>query len=475
MSIFKIYYRISLVFSVLIFLFIYSCKKADWYDVKPYNSLAVPQSLKDMQALMDNGELSYSGPSLGEVGSDGHYISDGSFSSLTGMDINAYTWTHKVPYQLVQEWSLNNRYGAYSRVYYCNLVLEGLGKIKPINSDEENQKNYIKGQALFHRSRSFYDLSQVFAPPFNATSAATDLSIPLRLESDINIKSTRSTVKETYDRIVNDLIEASSLLPSSILPDNDLNKSRPTKAAVSALLARIYLSMEDYSNAGKYANECLNAYSALLDYSTLDSTSFPPFPVFNQEVIWQGVMSGMFLPISSSLMLIDSSLYNLYDNSDLRKPMFFISASPTDITFQGYYTGGDIPFTGLATDEQYLIRAESHARAGDKTSAMKDLNTLLKTRWSNDVNGLSLYVDMSATDADDALHKILLERKKELLIRGLRWSDLRRLNKDNRFKVTITRNTPIGLFTLEPNSYQYTYPIPDDIISITGMQQNPGW
>jgi hypothetical protein len=474
MSISKINNRISLVLSLLIFLFIYSCKKADWYAVKPYNSLTVPQSLKDMQALMDNAELNFSGPTLGEVGSDGHYVSDGNFSSLTGMDINAYTWSHDVPYQLLQEWSLNNRYGAYSRVYYCNLVLEGLEKIKPINNDEQNIKNYIKAQALFHRSRSFYELSQLFAPPFNATSAATDLSIPLRLESDINIKSTRSTVKETYDRVINELIEADSLLPSNVLPDNDLNKSRPTKAAVSALLARVYLSMEDYSNAGKFANESLNAYSTLLDYSTLDSMSYPPLPYLNQEVIWWGVMSGM-LPVSSSFMLIDSSLYNLYDNSDLRKSMFFIRASPTEITFQGYYSGGDIPFTGLATDELYLIRAESYARAGDKTSAMKDVNTLLKTRWSKDVNGQSLYVDMTATDADDALRKILLERKKELLIRGLRWSDLRRLNKDDRFKETITRNTPIGIFTLEPNSYKYTYPIPDDIISITGMQQNPGW
>jgi hypothetical protein len=474
MPILKINDRFSVCNLLLIFLLACSCKKAAWYDVKPYNSLVVPQSLKDMQALMDNAELNFSGPTLGEVASDGHYVSDGNFSSLTGTDIDAYTWTHNVPYQDVQEWSLNNRYGAYSRVYYCNLVLEGLEKIKPINNDEQNLKNYIKAQALFHRSRSFYELSQLFAPPFNVTSAATDLSIPLRLESDINIKSTRSTVKETYDRVINDLIEADTLLPSNVLPDNDLNKSRPTKAAVSALLARIYLSMEDYSNAGKYANESLNAYNVLIDYSTLDSTSYPPFPVYNQEVVWWGVMSGM-LPVSSSFMLIDSSLYNLYDKADLRKPMFFISTSPTDITFQGYYSGGDIPFTGLATDELYLIRAESYARAGDKTSAMNDLNTLLKTRWSKDANGQSLYVDMTATDQEDALRKILLERRKELLLRGLRWSDLRRLNKDDRFKVTITRNTPIGTFTLEPNSYKYTYPIPDDIISITGMPQNPGW
>ncbi len=101
---------------------------------------------------------------------------------------------------------------------------------------------------------------------------------------------------------------------------------------------------------------------------------------------------------------------------------------------------------------------------------MNDLNTLLQNRWRT-----GTFVPFTASNADDALMQILTERRKELVLRGIRWQDLRRLNKEDRFKITITRTIAGNTYSIEPNSYKYTFPIPDDVIQLSGMKQNPGW
>src|SRR5690606_30279770 len=114
------------------------------------------------------------------------------------------------------------------------------------------------------------------------------------------------------------------------------------------------------------------------------------------------------------------------------------------------------------------------ARQGEVDLAMKDLNALLRTRWRK-VNGVSTYVDQSAADASAALKLILTERRKELLLRGLCWTDLRRLNLEEPFKKTLSRTIDGKTYKLEPGSFRYTFPIPDEILSKSGMKQNPGW
>jgi hypothetical protein len=174
----------------------------------------------------------------------------------------------------------------------------------------------------------------------------------------------------------------------------------------------------------------------------------------------------MLLPVKYR---VDPGLYQLYDNNDLRKSIFFKWNGTTgSYHFYGSYDGTINLFNGLATDEVYLVRAEAYARTGDKDKALDYLNTLLMNRWKT-----SMFTPLTAATDDEALALILEERRKELAFRGLRWPDLRRLNKDARFAVTLSRTMNEKSYTLTPADSKYTFQIPLEVIAKAGIAQNP--
>lgn len=445
--------------SILVTQLIAGCTK-DWLDKKPSQDIAIPATLRDFQALMDNGAIINQTNAAGsEVAVDERYVTDAVISTAQDFEQNAYTWSHRLAYISVLDWI-----SPYARVLYCNTVLDGLKSYSIRSADEQQTYNDIKGQALFNRARLFYDLSQQFCPPYTQASANTPYGINLRLESDINIPVIRSTVQQTYDQIISDLIQADGLLPN--IP---LYKTRASRPAVFALLARVSLVMLKYEDARRYADSCLNLYGSLMNFNSLTTSSAFPIPLFNSEVIFH-CEGAAYTTILKNNNLFPTSFYNSYDANDLRKAAYFDATVLTAIKFKGGYAGKQQPFTGIATDEVILIRAECKARAGDTDAAMADLNLLLSQRWRTNT-----FVSFNASSSEEALKIILRERKKELIMRNIRWSDLRRLSLDLANAVTATRVVNGVTYTLEPGSHRYTFPIPDDIIQQTNIAQNPGW
>jgi hypothetical protein len=98
---------------------------------------------------------------------------------------------------------------------------------------------------------------------------------------------------------------------------------------------------------------------------------------------------------------------------------------------------------------------------------MTDLNTLLRKRWKS-----GTFADRTASSDADALNLILIERRKELVFRGLRWSDLRRLNLDGA-NITLTRKISGINYTLSPNDSRWVFLIPAQEINQSGIPQNP--
>ncbi|MCE7044461.1 RagB/SusD family nutrient uptake outer membrane protein [Dyadobacter sp. CY312] len=443
-------------FLVLLFL----CPGCEKYlDQKPDKALVVPTTLADFNDLLNHSDFMNFTPGLGIVAGDEYYMPKNGLDALTNLiERNSYMWEKDlyVGTTFAPDWR-----DPYRQVFYANVVLEGLGKIIP--SDAEKQEwNRLKGSALFFRAWAFYNLAQLFADPYDPATADHILGVPLKLQADVNSRADRGTLRQTYQQIQSDLQEAVKLLPAkTVVP------TQPSKSAVYALLARIFHNIEDYGTALSYADSCLSIKNELIDYNTVNPALVRPMPRSaenqNVEVLFHAtaVRYGFF---SSSLIFPDSVLVKSYEENDLRKTLFFHA---TTGRFIGTYTGRSPLFTGLATDEVRLVRIESLARSSQKQKALDELNQLVVTRYKK-----GTYVPITESRPLELLELILMERRKQLFSRGVRWSDLRRLNKDPRFSKTLFRKLEMNLLSLPPNDARYLFTIPEDEILGSGIQQN---
>jgi hypothetical protein len=442
-----------------------SCEKQDnFLDVKRLNSDVTPSTLQDFQAVLDNVTVFNSiYPSIGLLCTDNASLSDPTLNTASAVERNSYIWAKDIyEGQASSEWS-----NGYQMVEYANIVLDGLKKIN-VTSANQMQFNEIKGSALFYRSLAFYGLAELFTQPYDSSTSNTDLGIPLRLSSDINIPSARATLQQTFNQIISDLQTAENLLPQS-----PAFTTRPGQVSCNALLSKVFLCIQDYTNAGKYANLALTLNNTLLDYNSglVNKTStyhFPTFQTGNPEIIFWAYPQGYATLRANGPGIVDTLLYRSYLSNDLRKTLYFKTTGPATISFVGSYLGTLNRFAGLANNEVYLIRAECYARAGNTSAAMADLNTLLVKRYA-----AGTFIPYNAVSSADALTQILSERRKELPFTGLvRWEDLRRLNKDPQFALTINHSYNGTMFTLQANDKRYAFPIPDLEIQKYGLQQN---
>jgi len=446
---------------VVLLMLSFSCEK-EFLDAKPAMDLNVPTSLEDMQLLLDNtGSLNKS-PAIGEESADDYYMTaDNWKNQYAKFNTKIYIWAKDIWEGTggIEDWNK-----PYTQVLYANVVLEQLNKLERTSLNSVEYDN-IKGSALFLRAWSFFDIAQVFALPYDSNSAVTDLGIPLRLTADINETLTRSTMKETYEQILRDATQAADLLTIATSPQNG---NRPSKAAAFGLLSRIHLTMRDYMKAGLYADNALQISSILMDYNTLSTTANTPFAFDNPEVIYQNYVVDceplIYLGVSAGYS-IDTLLYKSYNVNDLRKYLYF-KDNQGYINKKKLYSGTIKASNGIATDEMLITRAECYVRNGNLDAALKDLNDLLVTRWK-----LGTYIPYETFDGNEALNKILLERRKELVLRGLRWNDIRRLNKEG-YNITLTRVLDGETYTLPSNDPRYALPIPPDVISVSGFPQN---
>lgn len=448
-------YKLSVIVS-LILLFIMvnfsSCKK--YLDFKSDQTLTVPSTMEDCKLLLNNyNGLNMRSTGLAEILSDNFTVS--SYTSWFNYSIAenkaAYIFEAQSPSHIAN-WL------HYESAFTTNVVLEILTKITPSNPTDQVLYNNLKGSALFFRAYSFYQMAQLFAPAYDATTANSDLGLPLRLSPDISDGTTRASVQATYDRITSDLTEAATLLPTTAE-----HITQPNKAAAYAMLSRTFLVMRKYPLALENATKSLAEKSTLLDFNNINS-----FIKFNNPEVLCHV-GGFADALTFSRGRVSPDFFNSYAANDKRRKLYFRPLAGGSYTISGSYTGEFHSMLGCpAVDEMYLTRAECNARAGNKDIALIDLNTLLKKRYD------SSFVDRTAVTSSDALDIILAERRKELVYRNIRWTDIKRLNKEGR-NIIITHGFPDNpaTYSLQPNELRYALLIPKDIIEKAVIAQNP--
>lgn len=416
--------------------------------------LSFPSTVEDNQALIDQfGFSNTEFASSGETSSDDLYLSDADYKSIYSEETKRlYIW---MPDHVSPSSSLGNDWASCFRgIYTSNSILDNLKKYNLNGKDANN----VKGQALALRAARYLDAAQIWCLAFNKNTATTDLGLPLRLNSDFNISSQRKNLQETYDQILKDLHESVELLPTQ-----QISKMRVSKTTALSLLARTYLYMGDYDNALVYSMKALNIQNSLMDYNNLNPDDEYPIPDFNQEIIFFAAMKYEYHLIPAK---VPKTLYDSYDEDDLRKQLFFVKNDENNILFKGYYNNMNGPSSSVAVDELYLIAAESFVRLNQIKEGLNMLNQLLKTRWKSGKFEL-----LKAENKDEALSLILLERRKELLFRGVRWADIKRLNRDGA-NINLSRTVNGVKYSLPANDLRFAIAIPEEITEISTIQKN---
>ena len=214
-------------------------------DVTARNIVELSQGsysmLKYDGGLIDNGYYFWA------YGADD--LSWGGTSTDTKFDI--YDYSRNINSAVTEyAWELG-----YRTIGNCNKVIEMGAELGANITDEEK---VIVGENYYLRALSYFLLVNEFAQPYS-NNPTQNPGLPLKLTSDPNdLSQSRSTVAKIYDQVVKDLQDAITYmtLPTGMSPKNSCYA---TKEAAQALLARVYLYMENWDGAWTMANDVINS------------------------------------------------------------------------------------------------------------------------------------------------------------------------------------------------------------------------
>lgn len=453
---------------VLIYTISLSSCADEFLEKRKDKSQMVPETLDDVQLLLDNNvQLFGTTPGLSTIAADEFFTNETELLNLAIYERNSYTWERDFYEGTIinMDWTV-----PYQQVFYANTVLDILDKIEDLDVVSKSRKSNLKGTALFQRSYAFYNLAQLFSANYYPSENDHEPGIPLKLTGNIHEPLTRASLKDTYSQIISDLRLADDLLPNEVD-----NLTRPSKVSAQALLARVYLSMSDYQNAMEYAQLAIPKLS-LLDYSELDTTRpmqkiFPAaLPKGNPEIAFYSTSTNYRFLGSNNEVMVDSAFFEEFEKRDLRRILFFKEkVNSKHVVYQGSYAkiNSNSNFSGPSLGELLLIKAECLARMGRGKQGIEVLNKLRKARFSKDD-----YEDLQWDSDEKTVSLVLQERRKELFARGLRLGDLKRLNREDRFRKTLVRNLNGKQLVLKPDDPRYIFPIPSDEIQRHGFIQN---
>ena len=268
-----------IIFIPILTLLLVSCE----LDRNPYNEIAIDDLFSDPGSIRAITIGNYSALK-GDIGYNGwvddlHRISEYSGDNVT---LSGGTTDHLFflyNYQAIPNNGRVNRFwtNSYKIVVGANTVIEQITEGESIESDN------LLGENYYLRALVFFQMGNVFGKPYN--QGGGNLSIPLKLTSDVDDIPDRHTVQEVYDQVISDLLKAESLM--------SINKgaSYASKEAAQALLSRVYLYMEDNVKAEEYANKVINSGQ----YSLLSNSDFRQMnrfiPSNNDEAIFAVTLS----------------------------------------------------------------------------------------------------------------------------------------------------------------------------------------
>lgn len=309
----------------------------------------------------------------------------------------------------------------YSIIYAANDVIEGVNKSTTLTVEEKEE---FRGQALFIRGYLHSLLVALYGDiPYITTTDYIE-----------NNTTARRPKNEVYESILADVVLAQSLMTTD---DPTAMSVIPNRSAATALLANIYLNLENWELAENNATELIEAFQLEPDLNNV-------FLKTSKETIWQfkddlitsrnTYQAKQFIikAIPGQTYSLTNMVLDAFETDDLRRSNWIGSFTSNDglttLYFPHKYKATLSDKESLEFSivfrlaEQYLIRAEARAHLGNVSGAKTGLDVIR--------NRAGLESTTAATKVD-VLDAILQERFVELFTeQGHRWFDLKRTGRD---------------------------------------------
>lgn len=487
----KILYSVVLLFST-------SC--SDFLEPQSQTEY-VPRDLNSLnELLLGNAYLDPNNTSQVSFSLHEFFSDDWSVTSIDGNNVSNqteytrlkpfYAW-HPEMFRLAVEnntshWNVWK--DVYQKILGCNAVLDYVDKLNGL----ENDRNYIKGQALALRAFYYFQLVNLFGEPYNYNKKA--LSVPLKLNSNLELDyPKRATVEEVYAQIDKDLLDAENCylnLPSSTQFYQD---GRVTLPMIQLSKARVALFKEDYPKVIEYSQKVIQNWGlTLLDLNNVTMPISPTYQYYNfvhienPEAIWlfgnysdfQRFTNTVLRRATGTVRMFNAapSLLDSYEVGDLRRS-HYILREPSNVNF--WIPSGKVNITpsnllavpsvfgrSLRLSEAYVMLSEAYYYTGKSNDAVRVLEDLRKKRFEISA-GLAYKVSSEKTSGTALLTFIREERRREMCYEGLRWFDQRRYGMDSFSRVWKEEGVET-VFVMEKNDPAFTLPIPYD-----AMEKNP--
>lgn len=426
------------VFAVALVVVVAGCKKIS--EERPENSFTredAIQTPQDVQNLLNSCYDAFANQWNGYVQSTSDLLSDDLEKPLRAS-------THQTEIYQRNTIIFNTDLGeVYRNLYLIPFRVNSLPDLYDKVGVSQAERMRMDAEARFLRAICHFEVVRLWAQPAGYTPDNSHIGIVIRDEIS-QLPKQRSSVKDAYDFIINDLKIAEANLPPS-------NGNYANKWAAKALLAKVYFQLNDRETALLYLNDVI-ANSGKTLAATLNRFDNV---AAQSEYIFATVSTNSsndnrgrrFIDYyrsdkNNESFVISRDLYNLLttDTTDLRgKTLVTVKNLGMDNEhyavnkFNKDYFGVPV----LTLTEMLLTRAELLAEKGNVSAAADDINQIVARAYS-DSTGKSL---SPLATPSGALTFIRLQRRLELFCEGDRVQELKRIGAYQIPNLTI-RNAP---------------------------------
>lgn len=406
-------------------------------------------------------------------------------------------------------------YGRGSRAILTNI--QGFNSIDEMGSYWENFYNMIRNSNIvIKNSEKNLEIERVIVDKFLAEAKFLRAlayyhlvrnygALPLRTEENLGERDLeKSQINVIYDFILSDLHFAELHLDGT-----PRQAGRPTKYAAKALLADVYLTLEDFENSKTKAWEVIQSNQfSLVPISTFEDFQWDLFgpeiitsseeifyikysrqPGYGNYICWVlNHPSTNYFSYGGAYAhygLSTNPFFANWNNSDIRKQLWkqvdFGLGSNT-LVCNKYIDpgavsqsdgGNDLPL--IRYPEVLLIYAEASCRIsnGPTTEGLEALNQVHRRAYGFNPR-IPSTVDFKIADynKDSFCDLVLQERAYEFIFEGKRWYDLKRTGKAEEV-IKATKGVTIA-------EKAYLWPIPSSELNYNlaldyKIDQNPGY